>query len=60
VYVILAQDKTELTILRRGKRRQWVGEVLAGRDSVLNLPEVKVEIPVNRIYERTRVARGKG
>jgi len=60
VYVIVAQDKCELTILRRGKRGQWVGEVLNGRDSVLKLPEVKVEIPLARIYERTRVARAKG
>lgn len=60
VYVIVAQDKSELTILRRGKRGQWVGEVLSGRDSVLKLPEVKVEIPLTRIYERTRVARAKG
>src|SRR6266550_4545501 len=30
VYVIVAQDKSELTILRRGKRGKWVGEVLGG------------------------------
>jgi len=60
VYVIVAQDKSELTILRRGKRGQWVSQVLSGSDSVLKLPEVKVEIPLARIYERTRVARGKG
>ena len=60
VYIIVAQDKSEVTILRRGKRRQWVGEVLSGRDSVLKLPEVKVEIPLARIYERTAVARTKG
>ena len=60
VYVIVAQDKSELTILRRGKRGQWVSELLGGRDSVLKLPEVKVEIPLARIYERTRVARPKG
>ena len=60
VYVIVAQDKSDVTILRRGKRRQWVGQVLRGRDSVLKLPEVKVEIPLARIYERTAVARTKG
>jgi len=60
VYVIVAQDKCELTILRHGKRGQWVGEVLNERDSVLKLPEVKVEIPLARIYERTRVARAMG
>ncbi len=60
VYIIVAQDKCELTILRHGKRGQWVGELLNGRDSVLKLPEVKVEIPLARIYERTRVARAKG
>src|ERR1043166_4828914 len=57
VYVIVAQDEIEVTILRRGKTRQWVAEPLSGRDSVLKLPEVKVEIPVARIYERTAVAR---
>jgi len=60
VYVIMAQDKREVTVLRRGKRRQWVGEVLCGRDSVLKLPEIKVEVPLARIYERTAVARMKG
>jgi len=60
VYVIVAQDRIEVTILRRGKTRQWVGEVLSERDAVLKLPEVKVEISLARIYERTAVARTKG
>src|SRR5882724_2491713 len=60
VYVIVAQDKSELTILRRGKRGQWVGEVVSELDSILKLPEVKVGIPLARIYERTRVTRAKG
>jgi|SRR5947209_7157575 len=60
VYVMVAQDKIEVTILRRGKRRQWVGEVINGRGSVLKLPEVKVEIPLARIYERTALGRAKG
>jgi len=60
VYVIVAQDRIEVTILRRGKTRQWVGEALSERDAVLKLPEVKVEIPLARIYERTAVARTKG
>jgi len=59
-YVIVAQDRIEVTILRRGKTRQWVGEALSERDAVLKLPEVKVEIPLARIYERTAVARAKG
>jgi len=60
VYVIVAQDRIEVTILRRGKTRQWVGEALSERDAVLKLPEVKVEIPLARIYERTAVSRTKG
>src|SRR5258707_12833810 len=43
VYVIVSQDESELTILRRGKRGQWVSQVLIGRDSGLKLPQVKAE-----------------
>jgi Uma2 family endonuclease len=57
VYVLVSQDKHELTVLRRGRPGPWVAEVLAGKGAVLELPEIKVEIPFSRIYERTAAAR---
>jgi Uma2 family endonuclease len=57
VYVILAQDKAEVTVLRRSRAGLWKEEVLAGRNAVLKLPELKVEIPLARIYERTTAGR---
>jgi len=54
VYVIVAQDKPQLTVLRRGRTGPWSTEVLEGRSAILKLPELKLEIPLNRIYERTK------
>jgi Uma2 family endonuclease len=59
VYVIVAQDRRELTILRRERSGSWKPEVLTGSDQVLKLPEIRVEIPLARIYERTTIARLK-
>src|SRR5437899_846748 len=59
VYVIVSQEKRELTVLRRGRKGPWVAKVVAGRGSILKLPEIKVEIPLARIYERTSIAQGK-
>jgi Uma2 family endonuclease len=56
-YVIVSQEKCELTILRRGRPGPWVAAVLTGEDAVLKLPELKIEIPFARIYERTTVSR---
>ena len=58
-YVIVSQEKQELTIIRRGKAGQWNTEVLAGPQEILKLSELKVEIPFSRIYERTSIARQK-
>jgi len=59
VYVMVSQEKPELTILRRGRPGPWVAEVVTGKSAVLRLPEIKVEIPLARIYERTSVSRPK-
>jgi Uma2 family endonuclease len=57
VFVLVAQDKRELTVLRRGRAEPWKAEILRGRDSVLKLPELRIEIPLARIYERTNLVR---
>jgi Uma2 family endonuclease len=56
VYVIVAQDKEQLTILRRRRTGHWKAELVEGRNAVLKLPELKAEIPLVRIYERTAAA----
>jgi Uma2 family endonuclease len=57
VYVIVAQDKQQLTVLRRRRAGHWKAEIVEGRNAVLKLPELKVEIPLARIYERTTAGR---
>ena len=59
VYVLISQEKREVMVLRRGRAEQWVSESVTGRGAVLELPEIKVEIPLTRIYERTAAARLK-
>ena len=59
VYVLVAQEKRELTVLRRGRSEIWIPEVIKGRDSILKLTEIQVEIPLARIYERTRNPQAK-
>jgi Uma2 family endonuclease len=56
VYVIVSQEKRELTVLRRGRPGPWITEVVTGRDAILKLPEIKIQIPLARIYERTTTA----
>ena len=60
VYVIVAQDRPEVAILRRGAEGHWVENVLKGGDAVLKLPEIRIEIPLDRIYERTKARQRKG
>lgn len=60
VYVIVAQHKRELTVLRRGRGGSWRSEVIEGRNAVLKLPELRLEIPLARIYERTAAAHVAG
>jgi Uma2 family endonuclease len=54
VFILVAQDKPELTVLRRDKTEPWREEIIRGREALLKLPEIKVEIPLARIYERTK------
>ena len=51
-YVIVEQDRIEMTILRRSEVG-WKTETLQGRNEILRLPEIGVDIPLERIYERT-------
>lgn len=57
VYVIVAQDKQQLTVLRRRRTEHWKTEIVEGRNTALGLPELKLEIPLARIYERTTPGR---
>jgi Uma2 family endonuclease len=57
VYVIVVQQERRVTVLRRGRTGPWKAEVVEEQGGVLKLPEIKVEIPLARIYERTRAGR---
>jgi len=59
VYVLVSQEKPELTVLRRSRPGPWTAQVISGRSATLKLPEIKVQIPLARIYERTALARTK-
>ena len=54
-YVLVEQERIAATILRRTEPG-WQSDVIEGRDSILKLPGIGVEIPLERIYERTAVA----
>ena len=59
VYVIVWQEKRQVTVLRRSRPGPWVADVIKGKGSILKLPEIKAEIPLARIYERTRIGRAR-
>jgi Uma2 family endonuclease len=48
VYVVLEQDRSEVTIRRRSAA--WEPEIVAGLDAMLELPEIGVSIPMAAIY----------
>jgi len=52
-YVLVSQERFEATVLRKTSEGAWTTEILRVRDTVLKLPEISVEIPFDRIYERT-------
>ena len=54
LYLLVEQDKPRITLLRRADAG-WQMEVLEGRSAVLKLEALGVEIPFERIYERTAV-----
>jgi len=58
-YILLSHDKRELTVFRRARPGPWAATVVSGTTSKLKLPEIRVEIPLALIYERTTLARRK-
>ena len=54
-YVLIEQERMAATILCRIEPG-WQSEVIEGPGSILKLPGIGVEIPLERIYERTAVA----
>jgi Uma2 family endonuclease len=56
VYVLVEQDRLRITALRRANN-DWNREVIEGRTAAVKLECLGVEIPMERIYERTRVER---
>jgi Uma2 family endonuclease len=51
VYLLLEQDRPEVTIRRRSA--DWEAETVTGRDSVIKLPELEIDIPMTAIYGST-------
>jgi len=56
VYLLVEQDRLRITVLHRADE-DWRREVIEGRTAVLMLDCLGVEIPMERIYERTGVER---
>ena len=54
-YIVVAQDRVALTVMRRGSGDWWDSEEVTDRNAVLRLPEIGCEICVAEIYERTAV-----
>jgi Uma2 family endonuclease len=48
VYLLLEQDKPEITVMRRSAG--WEPELIAGLKATLELPENRISIPLNTIY----------
>jgi Uma2 family endonuclease len=48
VYVLLEQDRSEITVMRRSAG--WEPEVVAGLAASLELPEISISVPLNAIY----------
>ena len=57
-YVLVEQERMAATILRRTEPG-WQSHVIEGPGSILKLPGIGVEIPLERIYERTPVSRSR-
>jgi Uma2 family endonuclease len=55
-YVLVEQDTIAVTVMRRAEPG-WTSEVLQAQNAILRLPNIGIEIPVNRIYERTTLLR---
>ena len=48
VYCLLEQERPLITVRRRSGN--WDAETMEGRDSVLELPEIGVSVPLSEIY----------
>lgn len=57
-YVLVEQERMAATILRRTEPG-WQSHVIEAPGSILKLPGIGVEIPLERIYERTPVSRSR-
>jgi Uma2 family endonuclease len=57
-YVLVEQERMAATILRRTEPG-WQSDVIEGRGSIVRLPGIGVEIPLQHIYERTTLASAK-
>jgi len=57
--VILEQDQMQAAVMRPATEG-WKTEIIRGPGAVLKLSDLKIEIPLARIYERTEVARPTG
>ena len=55
LYLLVEQDKARITLLRRAEAG-WQMELLEGKLAVLKLDALNIEIPFERIYERTAAA----
>ncbi len=51
VYLLVEQDEAAVIVYRRTEQG-FVREVYVGRDAVLQLPEIGIELPLAEIYER--------
>jgi Uma2 family endonuclease len=56
VYLLVEQDRLRITALHRVDN-DWRREVIEGRTATLKLECLGVEIPMDRIFERTRAGR---
>ena len=51
VYLLVEQDETAVIAYRRTEQG-FVREVYTGRDAMLPLPEIGIELPLSEIYDR--------
>jgi len=56
VYALIEQDRMAITVLRQAEEG-WRKKMIEGKKATLKLPEIGVEIPFERIYERTAAAK---
>ena len=57
LYILVEQERPAITVLRRADQG-WANEIIEGRNAILKLPRIGVEIPFERIYERTSLLTG--